>query len=203
MSASAKRFYSLLGGVTLFIAAVWLYSSALVPAFNSVQELRGSLVGYQAEEQQLNSINSNLNALSSQYQNISQLQSTVSAILPNQEEIPTIINQLQGLAASSGVNLSSISFRYLPISYKPQGSIVKGIGTIAVSMQGSGNYENFKNFLNALGSNIRIFDLVTLSASVATPSGTAPKAQPLGPVVNYSIVLNTYYQTEATSTPGL
>ena len=82
MSASTKRFYSLIGSIALLVGAVIIYSSMLLPLFNNVQNLRGEVSGNQSLLQQLTAINQNVNKLQSQYQNMGQLQQTISSIPP-------------------------------------------------------------------------------------------------------------------------
>ncbi len=197
MSSSTKRFYSLLLSLAMLLGAVFIYSSYIVPAFKGIETLRGEIAGYSAQVKQLSTINQNIANLSSEYQNSSAMQSTISAILPTQENVPVIINQVQGLAASSNVNIDSISFQYLPINYKPQGSIVQGVGTIAMSVQGSGSYSSVSGFLNNLGNNVRLFDLSSLSLAVGSqPAGSKSAVQ----ILHFNMVINTYYQTAASST---
>jgi Tfp pilus assembly protein PilO len=205
MSASTKRFYSLIGSIALLVGAVIIYSSMLLPLFNNVQNLRGEVSGNQSLLQQLTAINQNVNKLQSQYQNMGQLQQTISSILPPQDDVPTIINQIQGLASANNIQLSSISFQYLPINYPPAGSLIKGVGTVAINLQCSGTYQSLINFLNSLSNNIQIFDLSSLSVSAAAgtqPGTTATKGQTAAPVLSYSLTINTYYQSSATSTPS-
>ena len=205
MSASTKRFYSLIGSIALLVGAVIIYSSMLLPLFSSVQNLRGEVAGNRSLLQQLTAINQNVNKLQGQYQNMGQLQQTISSILPPQDDVPTIINQIQGLAAANNIQLSSISFQYLPINYPPAGSLIKGVGTVAINLQCSGTYQSLTNFLNSLSNNIQIFDLSSLSVSGAAgsqPGTAATKGQALAQILSYSLTINTYYQSSSTSTPS-
>jgi Tfp pilus assembly protein PilO len=205
MSASTKRFYSLIGSIALLVGAIIIYSSMLLPLFNNVQNLRGEVSGNQSLLQQLTAINENVNKLQGQYQNMGQLQQTISSILPPQDDVPTIINQIQGLASANNIQLSSISFQYLPINYPPAGSLIKGVGAVAINLQCSGTYQSLISFLNSLSNNIQIFDLSSLSVSAAAaaqPGTAAAKGQAAAPVLSYSLTINTYYQSSATSTPS-
>ncbi len=197
MSASAKRFYSLLASLALLVGAVIIYSSYIVPLFGTVEDLRGQVSGAQGQLQQLNSISQNMANLSSEYSSSSSTQNTLSAILPTRGEAPTIVNQLQGLAASNNITLSSVSLQYLPISFSPAGSIIQAVGGISLSVQGSGGYGAVNDFLDALGDNIRIFDLSSVTVSAVPPSGAQKSAAPL---LNFNASINTYYQIPASST---
>lgn len=199
MSASAKRFYSLLASLALLVGAVIIYSSYIVPLFSEVKNLRGEVAGEQGQAQQLSAISQNMSRLSVEYQNSAAMQSTISAILPTKEEIPTIINQLQGLAASNSVSISSISLQYLPVNFSSPGSIVQAVGNMAVSMQGSGSYKGINSFVDSLGNNIRLFDISSLSLSSATAAGTQKSATQ---ALSFDMVINTYYEIQSSSTPA-
>ncbi|MGB9609171.1 MAG: hypothetical protein ACPL3E_02225, partial [Minisyncoccia bacterium] len=63
-----------------------------------------------------------------------------------------------------------------------------------INLKASGDYSNFKNFLNQLETNIRLFDIKTLNINSVTNVGTDNK-NPVK-VLNYDITISAYYQAE-------
>ena len=74
---------------------------------------------------------------------------------------------------------------------------MKPLGSFSFRLAASGSYENFKNFLSEIETNIRIFDVKTVAlqpAGVAAQTGA--KAASSQDAFNYTITVATYYQTQ-------
>lgn len=188
MKSSTKRFYSLLAGVGLLFGALFVFSSLIQPQYNEIQRIRGEreakaklLGGYKATADALNQ-------LLQKYQNVSELQATLSLSLPIGEKIPDIFNQVQGIAGLSDMKIDSISFQYLTVDYGDKSTILRPLGSLRVGMKLSGPYDSLKKFLGAVETNIRILDVNTLTVD----GGALSK----NPVLNYTVSLDTRYQSE-------
>lgn len=194
MSASAKRFYSLIGALVLLIGAVFVYYSWIVPEYVTIQTLRGEEEGAAAKLSQYKSISDSISALLNKYHTLAPIQASFDSILPTgQEEVPTIVNQVQGLAAVNKLNLISLSVQELPIDYSHQAAAINPLGTVRITLHLSGAYSDFKGFLGDLGTNARIFDLNSLNISAGSGTG-------VNPTFDYTVAVDAYFET--TSTPS-
>src|SRR6185437_16515139 len=126
-----------------------------------------------------------------QYQSQSGAESNLQLAMPSGPNISQAIAQLYGIATNDGITVQSIGIS--PPVVQPQSAgakqIVKPMGSIAFQFTATGSYENFKNFLNDLESNIRIFDVTTLSLQ-STGAGTKAATDNYA----YGITVDTYYQ---------
>jgi Tfp pilus assembly protein PilO len=186
MRASTYRLLSILGSLTLLVLAVICYTNLVLPAYNQVQNLRSEQEGIQntiTQDQQAVDV---VNKLLGQYQSLSQVRDSISQILPTDDEAPSAVYQLQGLASANGLTIQSLGLQYLPIQATNSGSLTSPVGRLQVSMVVTGPYQGFKAFLGNIETNIRLMDISSINIS---GGGTAGNAN-----LNYSIVLNTYYQ---------
>ncbi len=177
-----------MAGLVLLVGALFIYSSFIQPTYSEIQELRGERA---AKESLLNDYKSTaeaLNNLLQQYKDIAEIQDTLSESLPLGEHAPEVFNQLQGIATSNNLRIDSVSFQYLPIDYGEKNSILRPLGTLRISMKMAGTYDNLKTFLEAIETNIRILDVVTLSLE----GGAIAR----NPALNYNLIVDTYYQAE-------
>ncbi len=184
MSGAAKRLIGILISLTLFIGAIIIFSSLLIPVYREIQELRGEKISLEnllkAEEQSVVTAS----RLLAESRDFASLKDSLSLVLPLDENIPGLINQLQGIAKISGVAIESLALEQLPLKPAVKES-VEPLGTIRVSLRLRGSYESVKLYLQFLETNIRIIDVNSLSVI-----GGAAKE----PVLNYSLVVDTYYQ---------
>lgn len=173
MKNSLQRTISLLGSLGLLIGAMVIYSSLIRPEYQQVNELRGILTAKTDLLSEQQSIISQVESLLSQYQSSARIQETVSLSLPIKEDSSSIFGQLQALAQANGISIEVFGVQNLPITKS-------NLGVLQVSLKMTGPYENFKNFLQGVETNIRVMDLSSLKIDKS----------------NYNIVLNTYYQTQ-------
>ncbi len=173
MKNSLQRTISLLGSLSLLIGAMVIYSLLIRPEYAQINELRGILIakGNLLLEQQ--SIISQVESLLSQYQNSARIQEAVSLSLPIKEDNSSIFGQLQALAQDNNLSIEVFGVQNLPITKS-------NLGVLQVSLKVIGSYENFKNFLRGVETNIRVMDLSSLKIGRT----------------DYNVVLNTYYQTQ-------
>ncbi len=189
MKATTKRFYSLVGSIALFASALFIYSSLIQPEYANIQTLRGEREAKQQLLLDYKSTSTALNDLLQKYKSFSELQNTLSMSLPLGDESSQVFNQVQGIATLSKVRLDSLSLQYLAIDYANKGSsVIKPIGKLRITMKLIGRYEDFKNFLSTIETNVRIIDVISL--------GLEGGALSRGANLNYNLVVDTYYQSE-------
>jgi len=171
MKKSLQRTISLLGSLALLIGAMIIYSYLIRPEYQQVNELRGILMAKTNLLSEQQSIISQVEDLLSQYQSSARIQETVSLSLPTKEDASAIFGQLQALSQANAMSIEVFGLQNLPVTKS-------GLGVLQVSLKVAGSYENFKNFLRGIETNIRVMDLSNLKIEKSS----------------YNIVLNTYYQ---------
>jgi Tfp pilus assembly protein PilO len=120
-----------------------------------------------------------------EYGGISNLQDTLSKALPVEEDVPSIINQLQGIANARGVVIDSLDLNLLPVSSKEQSDALRAVGKVEIDMTVLGKYDGIKQYLDGLETNVRIMDVKDL-----TIDGGAGDTD----ILKYEIVITAYYQ---------
>lgn len=189
MRANFKRTTSLLASVALLVGAVVIYSSLIKPAHQEITDLRGRLVAQSRQLAEQQAVLTQVQNLLTQYRGAAQIRDAVSLALPLGEEIPSIFNQLQALARANSMALETLDIQSLPtkgvVTTRGVGSVVKDVAVLQISLKIGGGYENLKNFLAGMETNIRLMDVVNLKVE---PGRDGPPT--------YALVVNTYYQLE-------
>lgn len=188
MRSSTKRFYSLLLGIAFFVGAMYVYSNYIRSAYEEVKNLKGERA---AEIQLFNESEKAVgivDTLLAKYQSLSSLQDSVSRALPVGEEIPSVLNQIQGVASLDGrkMEIDSISFQYLPIEYSKDKNFLRPYGAIRISAKMRGGYTDLKSFLSALEKNVRLLDVSSLKIT-GGGSGNNPS-------LTFDLAVDAYYQ---------
>ena len=163
-----------MASVILLIAVMAVYVKFISPAYSGIQKSRGEIQARQdLLSQQTQAVNQIQNLISQlQNQNISQFQEQISLVLPTSESVPQALSQYQAIAQASGLSNQSIGIDYLAI--KPAASnigLAKGIGTDRFKLKLLGSYEAMKIFFQAIETNVRLTDLVSLKMSRTAQSG--------------------------------
>jgi Tfp pilus assembly protein PilO len=105
-----------------------------------------------------------------------------SYILPDSEDIPNLIVQLEALAFEQGLILEKIEFT--PI--KQESENIENYQILSVNIRLIGSYPGLKNFLKAVEENMRLMDISSINFS--TPSEESLQ------IFEFDLSLNTYYQ---------
>ncbi len=168
------------------IAAVVVYSRLVSPAYDTIQQLRDKKEANLKLLQEQNDAIDEVKRILSEYQSLTQIQENISLALPNKEGVPSIINQLQGLAKINSLDIESLSLQYPPLKPSAADSLMEPLGTVRVTMRLNGDYSNLRPYLENLETNIRLIDVYSLNVE----SGAIPGKTKL----IYNLVLDTYYQ---------
>ena len=188
MRASSKRTLSILAALVLLVAAVFIYSSLIKPAYSEIKSLRAQAASRIDVIEENQSYITKVQNLLNEYQNASQLQAAISVLLPDEQNLAQALNQISGIISISNLSPDRISVNQLAIRPSLGSSIVKSIGTLRFEVRTLGSYQNFKSFLEKLETNMGIFDVV--SVKVEPPSRGAGAG-----AFNYAAVIDSYYQT--------
>ena len=190
MRASTKRALSLLGTAFIFVAALATYALFLKPAYNEVNIVRGELAVRSQIFNDKSAIISRVRDLLVQYQGTARIQDAISMTLPQQENAAAITNQLSGIAAASGLIIQSMSLQQQALRPSDGGDeAAKAVGVSEINLRLLGSYEAFKFLIQAVETNIRLMDVV--SVRVESPSRTVSSNN-----LNFNLVINAYYQSE-------
>jgi len=184
MRPATKRLFSILVSFGFLIGAIILFSSLVVPEYGEIQKLRGEKKAIDAVAQEEEQLVTTASRLLNEYQDAADLRDNLSLVLPREEALPGIINQIHGIAKVTGVAVEAINVENLPLEYSKTSSIIEPVGGFKVTVRTRGNYESLKSYIQSLETNVRIIDID--SFVVSGGGGTGP--------LTTNLVIRTYYQ---------
>ena len=98
MKPAVKRLIGVFGSLALLVGALTVFSVLILPATATIQELRGEKVAltnlYNNERRTVDAVGE----VFEKFGSVFNLQDTLSRALPTQEDIPSIVNQINGIA---------------------------------------------------------------------------------------------------------
>jgi Tfp pilus assembly protein PilO len=183
----------------LFIVGAFIfYFDFISPAYQDMEALKGKLVSEQnllaQESTMVKQVQKNINS----YNNATQAQSLISQFLPSTQDISGAVTQIYGIAGINNMSIQSISISptsIIPptVSNSSSSVNIKSFGSITFSFSVSGSYESIKSFIYDIETNMRIFDIKSLSISPAQSAqgSSAPKD-----LFTCNLSIQTYYQPE-------
>ena len=184
MNPALRRLIGVMLSLVFFVSSVAVFSFLIVPASHELQDLRGERNALKELLDRETSRIKAVSALFEQYGGVSDLQRTLGMALPTEEEVPDIINQLQGVAKVSGVLINSLSINLPAIKAGDKKDVIQPVGVVQVTLALEGDYGQIKSYLGAIETNVRIMDVQRLGVQGGTESNT----------LSYNIVVNAYYQ---------
>jgi len=202
MRASTKRILSAALSLIFIFLAFVVFAMLIKPSYEETQKLRADVLSRQNFIQNQKSLTEQFKKLVSQYDSQEKAQENISLILPQNPAIGEALTQINGLLDLNYLNVLSFNInRPLLQSYSSSNinstnaQVIKPLGTIDINFKVVGNYSDFKNFLNQLETNIRIFNIKTLNISpVIIVSGDKNQSQ--NKTLSYDISITTYYQAD-------
>ncbi|MDP2650697.1 MAG: type 4a pilus biogenesis protein PilO [bacterium] len=184
MRSATKRLISILVSLGFLIGAIVLFSSLVLPAYRDVQQLRGEKKSLEAVVKEEEQLITTANRLLTEYQSAANLRDTLSLVLPREEALPGMINQIQGIAKSAGVTVENMNVENLPLEHSRTSSIVEPVGSFKVTIRVRGSYEALRSYVQSLETNVRIIDVDSFALSGGGAAGP----------LTADLVLRTYYQ---------
>ena len=195
MKQSTKKLISMLVALAFLIAAFVFYFDFVVPAYGDMQALKGRELGEQNFFSQESNTITQVQKLIATYKNESQEQTAVEMSLPPEQDVSGALAQIYGIAAVNNINLSNVSIAVSSVVTN-SGAItsvpsllLKPVGSVSFAVSVSGSYEDFKNFLSEIETNVRIFDVKNLSIQPSSQAGSLTKD-----IFNYNMTITAYYQ---------
>jgi Tfp pilus assembly protein PilO len=202
MRISTKRILSAILSLFFIFLAFIIFIYFIKPVYKETQNLRAEALQKENQLNKQKALTREFQNLVEKYGNQKEVQEVFSLILPTNLAVGDALTQINGLLSYN--NMSGMSFNVSrPViqnlySATSSANFLKPVGTFDITFKFSGSYEDFKNFLNQLETNIRIFDVKNLSISPLSinlqslPKTSTSTAQRL----SYDITVTTYYQSE-------
>ncbi len=190
--------------LVFIVVALVCYFDFLVPAYTALQVAEGNKISEQNLLANETQIVSQFQGLLASYQSDASGEQAVNAALPVGPHLADAIAQLYGIANANNMTIVSMSIgsQLTPppaaangvSGAAASGQIINPIGTVTFDLGILGSYENFKNFLAELATNMRLFDVKKFSfqASGATNSKTTS-----ADFFDFDVSAQTYYQSQS------
>ena len=198
MKQSTKKLISMVTALVFLIAAFVFYFDLIVPAYGDMQMLKGKELSEQDFFSQESNTIQQVQKLIAAYESQSQAQSMVALSIPSGQDISGALNQIYGIAALNNISVQNMSISLSSVLPKSGSSVtnassplVKPMGSVSFAVAAGGSYEDFKNFLSEIETNVRIFDVKNLSVQPVLQSGSTIKD-----AFNYNLTIMAYYQTQ-------
>lgn len=197
MRQSEKRILSSVLSFLILLSALFIFVYLLKPVYIETQSLRAEVLKRNdfIENQKL--LIDQFKNLNQDYENQKNYQEMFNLILPNSPSVAEALLQISGLLNNNNLNLISFNVGKPVLLNKNQtttNSFIKPIGSFNVNFKITGEYSNFKNFLNQLETNIRLSSIKTININQFVNFDEKNK-NPQKTLV-YDIDITFYYQSE-------
>lgn len=179
----------------LLVGAFVAFFYFVQPAYREVVALKGQLVSLEAFRVEQEAALKDIQALIGTYNESREMREMISLVLPLNPSVAEAVAQVNGLAVNNNLTaqsygLSAVSEPVLSEEARRQlgteSIVVQPTSPISFNIRLSGSYGDFKNFLKQLETNVRVFDVKTLTIQ--------PAAQPDQNLYLYDLTVATYYQ---------
>ena|SRR3989344_3402287 len=193
MKLSTKRTGSLLASVLFFILAFVIYINLVSPELDGLTALRGTLRFKTETLERQQTVNEQVKNLIAKFKSVKSLEETIALAIPPEEDIASLVNQVQAIAKSSGVSLSLIGFRITDATGAGRKATttlsgVIGYGAIRTTLKVSGTYQAIKSFLRLLETNVRVMDVNSFAFRSLSGSGEG--------LYGVDITVSSYFQSK-------
>ena len=192
-------------GVVFLVGSLVIYFQFIQPAYEETLKLKGEKVSLQSflenEKKAVDKVKELINAYNTKNEKIQQI---VSLVLPTKPDAAGAVAQLYGLSQNNylqfkavSISVSGLSNTSLPVEELApsnlKSALKRPIGTLSLSTALSGSYDDFKMFLSQLQTNIRIFDLKSLTITPIVKLDKNKNSREIEKY-NFGITVSTYYQ---------
>jgi hypothetical protein len=199
MRSSTKRLLSALLSLIFLLLALIFFIYFIKPLYSDIESLRSKLLSKQSLINNQKSLIDQFKNLNQDYESQKKNQEIFSLILPQSISVGEALVQISGLLTSNNLNLLSFNVNKPNLLSNNQSSkststsFIKPLGIFDINLKATGDYSNFKNFLNQLETNIRLFDIKTLTINQTLNIDSKNQNKNL---LMYDITISTYYQGE-------
>ncbi|MDE2019194.1 MAG: hypothetical protein KGJ13_02475 [Patescibacteria group bacterium] len=198
MKQSSKRLVSMLVALVFLVVAFVVFFEFVQPAYSQVESLRGEEIANQGLFTSMSALVKQAQSILASYNEQSQNAQGLGAALPVGEDVAGALAQIEGIASQDNISLSSVAVstptlqKSSNIGNSSSTALLQPVGTISFKLVATGSYENFKQFIADLETNIRLFDIENVAIQPFTGS-TGGKSASVD-YFAYNLVLQAYYQ---------
>jgi len=174
--------------ITVFLVVVFFLDW---PLFKQTSSLRDEIKSYNKLIEERKELIAKVEQLKDIYEDRQTDINKVYYALPQRQEIPELIVQLEALASENGLILESLDIKEkkrATETNEKKAAVSSQINILEISLALSGSYPAFKGFLEALEYNVRIMDVQKIEFSFK--KGQEEGAAFLG----FNLDLLVYYQ---------
>lgn len=165
MRASSKRILSILLAGLFLIGLIVVATSLTKPAFDGVVEKKAELFSKQELYNNQKGAIDEVQGLLNKFQEASRVREVINMAVPLEEDITNALNQIDAIARTAGVKVISFKSSTVSFSGPDDDPFIRRLGSIETEMNVAGDYENLRNFMKFLETNVRVFDVSDLSIS--------------------------------------
>ncbi|MDO8504320.1 MAG: hypothetical protein Q7S36_00505 [Candidatus Liptonbacteria bacterium] len=194
MKPSTQRLVSLSVALAMIFAALIIYFSLTAPAYNVADGIHAEVLARQQFVDGQKDAVEQVQKLIADFNGKGGLRNAVSMALPLKFNQSEILNEIQGLASLNKLTLTSFSVA-APVAQNlgnakgeltSSTAIVRPIGNINFQFRLAGAYEDFKNFIGNMETNIRVYEVKSISID--------PQAKVSQNFYGFDVSATTYFQ---------
>ncbi|RJQ28895.1 hypothetical protein C4571_02535 [Candidatus Parcubacteria bacterium] len=194
MRQTTKRFLSMILALVLVVGAFVILIDFTIPAYEESGKVRSGQLSRQSfverQSQTIKQVQNLINA----YEGQGQVQEIVSLALPTTQDVAGALAQLNGLAQAD--RLAPQAFSASAAEVQSSGGArtektesdapIKPLATLSLQVKFVGAYDDLQGFLKRLESNIRVFDVRSLTVQ--------PVGRSTQDLYSYDMTVIAYYQ---------
>lgn len=191
-TSAGKRLFSMVVTLVCLVAAAVVFFQFVRPAYSDTQAVRAEVISRQDFlDDQRASIEA-AQKIIQKYQSDTQVQETVSRVLPATPDLGGALYQLTSIASQYNVQVLSTTAQtpQLSLAQAPKTasstptSSVRPLGIATFQVKFNARYDDLKAMLEKLESNVRLMDITAVSVAPSNVSG----------VLAVDLTVATYYQ---------
>lgn len=197
MNQSTKRILSFGLSLLFLFLSLLIFIYFIKPVYNETQFLRLEVLKRSDFINNQKALIDQFQKLNQDYSNQLQSQEIFSLILPSNPSIAEALIQISGLLKNNNLQFLSANVgRPIILSANQTSSdlSIKPVGTFDINIKISGDYINFKNFLEQLETNIRLSNIKTINLSQVSVLDQKIKNQQKS--LEYDLNIGFYYQSQ-------
>jgi Tfp pilus assembly protein PilO len=155
-----------------------------IPLVQNILDTRKEIKTQQEEFSQKVEFIETVKQLSKKYKGNESIFNQLDFILPDDDDVPNLIVQIEAIANDSGVTLEDFSISEIEDSEEKK--LDYGVASVDLKMNSS--YEAFKGFLSSLENSMRLMDIDSISFSQQSDEEENSAS------FDFSLIFKVYYQ---------
>ena len=197
MKQTTKRFTSMILGLALVCGAFLVYFELIQPEYDELQTVRAEYIARKEVAERQQTAVDTVKRLISAYSSQGGLQGSISNSLPVGADSAGMLAQLNVLVNQSGLEAKSYTVNVGGAAGESKTPLVRPTAPLNVQIQIKGTYNSLKAFMRLLETNVRLFDVKSISIRPAQKAEVD--------LYDAEISVDTYYQVsaDALSLPAL